>query len=514
MTLILYLFITIFTVYYIILACTSIKQERKIRDKYTSKDANLCIIIYASGQAGTLEYLIRQLKNQTYLNERYVIYVILDKVENPPEFIFQTDLGINVININNLEPIGKSQAYSIMAEKLSEAPNLDAYVFMDAKNYVDSDFLENINFYLTKYPVFMPNINYIGEDKEITFWNNVRITYAKYISKFIYNTRTRLGLTNLLNTNTFIIKRDLLNKISSFDFQDKIAETNYTFKLAQENISVGFINDVRTYREVENFDLRIPSLSKRCSIFWQNWNKCVTFKAFEYIASLLSPNWLVCLLVYSYLLSHTFHFGGVNVLGIFEADFTLILISFILLILAFCTSLLHANIYARENLYLFAYPIYSIGHIVHNFPPIRSIRNFIKNKNRKHNIEKMLTDAIVTDGKNEYPCKLEFISDDGLARVKFINKSKTYTKTYTTKNNHLRMVDAIKELSQKLNDYGLSLKICQNCRHFQPIVDGSTNMVKGNCRCKFEGRIDGDIIPTLIWNTCPNFEKENVVNLF
>ena len=133
MGLILYLYITIFTIYFIILALVSLKSEKKIRDKYTSKDSNLCVVLYASGEAGTLEYLIRQLKSQTYVKDRYVIYVILDKVENPPEFIFQTDLGINVININNLEPIGKSQAYSILAEKLSEAPNLDAYVFMDAK---------------------------------------------------------------------------------------------------------------------------------------------------------------------------------------------------------------------------------------------------------------------------------------------------------------------------------------------------------------------------------------------
>ena len=510
MTLILYLYITIFTVYYIILALVSLKSERKIRDKYTSKDANICVVLYASGEAGTLEYLIRQLKKQTYISERYVIYVILDKVENPPEFIFQTDLGINVININNLEPIGKSQAYSILAEKLCEAPNLDAYVFMDAKNYVDNDFLENINFYLTKYPVFMPNINYIGEDKDLKFWDSVKVTYARYISRFFYNTRSRLGLTNLLNTDTFVIKRDLLNRMSSFDFRDKIAEANYTLKLAQERINVGSVNDVKIYREIENFDLRIPSLSKRCSIFAQNWNKCSTFTAFEYISSLLNPNWLVCLLVYSFLLSHTFHFGGVSVFGLFEADFIIILISFILLVLAFCVSLFHAGIYAKDNLYLFAYPLYSIGHIIYNFPPIRGVRNFIKNRNRKHSIEKMMTEAIVTDGKHDYPCKLELISDDGLARVKFINKNKTYT----TKNNHLRMIDAIRELSQKLNDYGLVLKICQNCRHFQPVVDGSTNMVKGNCCCKFDGRVDGDIIPTLIWNTCPNYEKENVVNLF
>jgi hypothetical protein len=121
----------------------------------------------------------------------------------------------------------------------------------------------------------------------------------------------------------------------------------------------------------------------------------------------------------------------------------------------------------------------------------------------------MMTDIIVTDGQKDYYCKVELISDDGLARVKFINKKKTYTT-----NNHLRMVDALKELSQKLSDYGMTLKICQNCKYFQPTVDGSTNMVKGVCLCKFEGRVEGDILPTLIWNTCPNFEKINVVNLF
>ena len=114
----------------------------------------------------------------------------------------------------------------------------------------------------------------------------------------------------------------------------------------------------------------------------------------------------------------------------------------------------------------------------------------------------MVTNIIVTDGKQDFQCQLELISDDGLARVKFINKGKTYT----TKNNHLRMVDAIKELTSKLADYGLSLKVCQCCKYFQPVVDGTTNMVKG--------RVEGDVIPTLVWNTCPRFEEQNVVNLF
>ena len=122
----------------------------------------------------------------------------------------------------------------------------------------------------------------------------------------------------------------------------------------------------------------------------------------------------------------------------------------------------------------------------------------------------MSTNVIVSDGKHDFPCQLELISDDGLARVTFINKGKRYT----TKNNHLRMIDAVRELTTKLADYGLTLKVCQCCKYFQPMVDGSTNMVKGCCQCQFQGRTPGDIIPTLIWNTCPKFEEHNVVNLF
>ena len=507
---ILYLYITVFTVYYILLSLISLKSHKKVRDKYTSKDSNICVIVYASGEAGSLEYLIRQLKSQSYDKRSYTIYVILDKVENPPEFIFQTDLGINVVNINNMEPVGKSQAYSILAQKLSEAPNLDAYVFMDSRNYVDSDFLENVNFYLTKYSVFMPMVNYIGEDTELKFWDSVKVTYSRYISQFVYNARTRFCLTNLINTDAFVIKRDLLNRIGSFDFKDKISEANYTLKLAAENVQVASINNVKIYREIETYDLRIPSLSKRIEIFYQNWAKTKNFMSLEYVYSLVAPNWLVCLLCYSFLISHTFHFGAVKVLGLFNIGYYGILITAILLALAFCISLFHAGIHAKGYIYLFSYPLYSIWHIIYNFPPIRAVRNFVKNKNRKHKIEKMTTDVIVSDGKQDYMCKIELISDDGLARVKFINKGKSYT----TKNNHLRMVDAIKELSQKLNDYGLSLKICQCCKYFQPVIDGSTNMVQGNCKCPIEGRVDGDIIHTLIWNTCPKFEKENVVNLF
>ena len=500
---ILYLYVTIFTLFYIVLACASLKPVKKVRDKYTSKDSNICVVVYATGKTDTLENLIKQLKNQSYPKQRYTIYAILDKCENISDVTLQTDLDVNVININNLEPIGKSQAYSILAEKLSEAQNLDAYVFLDANNYVDSDFLTNVNYYLSKYSVFIPMVNYIGEYKELKFWDCVKATYSRYVSRFIMATRTRLGLTNLINTDNFVIKKYLLNQIGSFDFKDKTDEVVYTLKLAKEKTAVAFVSDLKVYKDISCYDTRIPSLSQRINIFRTNIMKCPNFTTQEYVCSLIQPNWLTCVLIYTLLLVHSYKFP-------FIVGYSTILITFIVLALAFCVSLFNAGIYAKEYLYLFAYPLYSIAHIIYNFPPIRGTRNFIASLTRKHNIEKMITDIIVTDGKNDFPCKLELISDDGLARVKFINKNKTYT----TKNNHLRMVDAIRELSAKLSDYGLSLKICQCCKYFQPVVDGSTNMVKGCCKCQFQGRTPGDIIPTLVWNTCPKFEEHNVVNLF
>ena len=69
-------------------------------------------------------------------------------------------------------------------------------------------------------------INYLPQEAELKFWENVKSAFARYLSKFIYNSRTRLGLTNILNTNSFVIKKDVLNKMANFDFRNLISEVN------------------------------------------------------------------------------------------------------------------------------------------------------------------------------------------------------------------------------------------------------------------------------------------------
>lgn len=499
----LYFFITLFTIYFILLSAVSMKPSRKIRDKYTSKDLNLCVVLYASGNTNKLENLIKQLKEQSYPKQNYTIYTILDKCENISEVTLQSDLNVNVININNLEPIGKSQAYSIIAEKLQDVVDLNAYVFIDANTYVESDFLENVNFYLTKYQVFNPIINYIPSSDKFTLLQNIKHSYAKYINKFINISRTRLGFTNILNTDVFVIRKDVLNKIASFNFRDIVAELEYTYTLVKEGVKVAVINDLNVYKSIDYFDFRIPSLSKRLNIFWSNIFKNNDIISLEFLLSLVAPNWLTYLLCYIIVLKHAYLFP-------FIVDYSTILITGIILLLALCSSILNSNLSTNDCKYLILYPFYSIARLIYNFPFFRSIRNIFKQTTRRRIIESETVDVFVTDGKKDFPCKLTLISEDGLAKVAFINKGKKYT----TKNNHIRMVDAVRELVAKLSEYGLNLKVCQCCKYYQPLVDGSTNMVKGCCKCEFQGRTPGDIIPTLIWNTCPNFEEQNIVNLF
>lgn len=503
MVTLLYLYISIFTLYFIALSVISIKSVRKVRDKYTSKNSNLCIVVYATGNCETLENLIKQLKHQTYYKENYTIYAILDKCTNISDITLQSDLNVNVINVDNLEPIGKSQAYSIIAEKLQDVQNLDAFVFLDAKNYVDSDFLVNVNYYLTKYDVFNPMVNYLPEKDTLTFWQNVKSAYSRYCSKFINNSRTRLGLTNIINTDSFVIKKELLYRMANFDFRNIISEVNYTLKLAKDGVKVAFVDDIRVYASIENFDSRIPSLSQRLAIFWASWLLPQNWTAREFVFSLAVPNWLVCIAGYFILLKHAYLFP-------FYVSYSTLLITSIVLTIAFCVSLLNSKLYPKEYLYLFAYPLVSTAHMIYNFPLFRFVRNILKKTAHKPVIETMTTNIIVTDGRTDYTCQLELTSVDGLAKVTFINRGKKYT----TKNNHLRMTDALRELSSKLNDKGLTLKACQCCKFYQPVVDGSTNMVKGTCNCQFQGRTPGDIIPTLIWNTCPKFEEQNVIPLF
>lgn len=194
----------------------------------------------------------------------------------------------------------------------------------------------------------------------------------------------------------------------------------------------------------------------------------------------------------------------------FFVDFKIVLFTFLILVAGFGISLINSKLRFREIVLLCLYPIYSLCHIIKNLPPVRVIRAKItQREDLPEDTEKLTIEAFVMNNAGrELPCKIEFISESGLAKIKFMYKNKKFVT-----GRHLRMIDALQEIRQKLYDYGFVLKICSCCKYFTSNVDGSTNMLKGFCNSDYPSPSINGQKPTLIWNSCTDFEPAKVTNL-
>ena len=153
------------------------------------------------------------------------------------------------------------------------------------------------------------------------------------------------------------------------------------------------------------------------------------------------------------------------------------------------------------------YPIYSLCHIIKNFPLVRYTLKKL-GANTDSETDKLVVDVYAMTKYGDRACKLEFIStESGLSKIRFIYKNKKYVT-----DSHLRMIDALQQLKSKMEDYGLKLKICSCCKNFTSSVDGSTNMLKGECHNEFPSPLLTELRPTLIWNSCSGFEPAEVNN--
>ena len=87
------------------------------------------------------------------------------------------------------------------------------------------------------------------------------------------------------------------------------------------------------------------------------------------------------------------------------------------------------------------------------------------------------------------------------------------------------MCDAIKNISDILEQHGFRMKICQTCGYFCPKFDENTNDLKGFCHCNktFDADVDKNLDEetptekeTFFWNLCDKYipkEINNVVDM-
>ena len=498
-----YLYVTVYTVYFMTLAFAGLKFKRKHRDDYGKKYNNLCVIVYSHNNTETVENLIKQLKNQTYPSSNYTIQLALDNCNDNSELLFKGDLGVNVLNFKNGDTIGKDQVFSIIAEKYTTIRDLDAYVFVDARYYVNNDFLEKINDSLQEDDVVVGATTIIFDGK-LGILENIKYSYNLYKNNFLSKSRDMLGLSNLVNSDILAMKKYIIDDIGSVNFKDSNEELKYTIMLSDRHIKTGFNPDVKIYIGTDNYEVKTPSLSKRIGLFFDNILKIKpdNFNFAELIWSLIYPNCITLALCFYLVFSYAYSVKCLLNPYVVGAEIALFLV-------AFSISLLHSKIHSKAHLYLFLYPFYACCKVIYNFPPLRFVRNLLFKSGQKLYSEKLSVPIYVSDGDKYFPCRLEIVSESKFTKIIFVNGKKKYK----TKN-HIRVVDALKEISKKLESYGYTLRLCQSCKYFEPNIDGTVNQIKGFCKYPFSNRTPGDILPTVLWNACDAFEKVNVVNMF
>lgn len=500
----LYIYIAVYSVYFLALALRNLKDKPfKIEKKYAQYEEkdHLAVIIYSHNNKTALETLINQLKLQNYPIDCFKVFAILDNCNDGSQTIFTNNKFVNVINFKDNGTLGKDQSISLLIEQLAQDQWIDSYIFIDGNRNISTDFLSTVNSALIKNSVLSGETLMLTDNLDII--DSIKSVYLKYHMNFINKARTLFGLAVQTDSGVFIIKKEIVDKIGEVDFKDINSELKYSLLLSKIGYKCAYNPNIQTFVNAEEYIFRRPRLSQRLKLF-VNCFKGIFTKNFvftEHVLSLIAPNFWVLIIAYLGLMKHSYKYY-------FFVDFKVVLFSFILLIAGFAISLINARLNLKEIILLCIYPIYSIGHIIKNLPPVRNLLARISNGMVSNEKDKLSIDVVVSTGKSDLPCRLEFISDKELSKVRFIFKNKKYTT-----GGHLRMIDALQELKSKLDDYGFILKICNCCSHFKSSVDGSTNMLKGTCSCDYPSPSLKEPKPTLIWNTCSKFSPARLNSL-
>lgn len=502
---ILYIFAAAYTLYFLALALRNLNDKPFTREKrysqYEEKD-NIAVVIYSHNNKKTLANLIREIKSQDYPINNFKVFVILDNCTDGSQEIFAGDNFIHVIDVKGVGTIGKDQAISILLEQLSHDDLIDSYLFIDGDRSIASDFLSTVNSALTNAHVISGET--IIDMRNLGLIDRIKAAYQKYHMNFMRKARSLFGLASQADSGVFIIKQEIVKQIGEVDFKDINSELKYSLLLSKIKCKCTYNPNIQTIVDTTNYMFQKPRLSKRLELFKNCLPQmfCKNFVFTEHVLSLIYPNIWLLMIIYAIVLKHSLYYH-------FMVDFKIVLLTFIILLVGFGLSLINAKLTFKEIGYLCLYPLYSLCHLINNFPLIRMIRNKIKGvEDLPKDTEKMTVDVVVTAGTKDLNCKLEFISEKGLCKIRFIFKNKKFTTS-----SHIRMIDALQELKMKLDDYGFILRICSCCSCYKPCVDGSTNMLKGFCMSDYPSPSLGEPKNTLIWNTCTNFTPAKLNNI-
>ena len=464
------------------------EMHEKTRNIVADKK-KLCVLIYASHKHKNLDRLLGILNNQTYPKDYYEVHVAYkrDESDNTNERDFA--LGARIHNIQNPDYFSKDRAVNLLVRKLLADNKFDAYIFINADRMVGERYLENINKSITEPCILVGSKVSVNEKDQIAkiIKNNIITAYLKYINRTNNIVRAMFNLPFFIDGGNLVITSDILEKMGYVGIEDRDSELEYSLDLASNDIKSIYCPYIITAVDVKNYDFSSPSLRNKISLFmhyfWLLAFKSSSFK--EFILFLVKPNSLfvlfafICLVYLSISMPNVVSQRAVSALGVF-------------LFVNFAISIKVSKIRISEIFWLSLYPLclswQKIKILINNL----TMRSIISSRHEEENINSATINTTANNGKKDFECRLDLVSEDGMRKVVYREGNK-----FIVTDSYLRMHDALEDITYKLQTKGIILKICQNCEHFTLYNDGTLDCLNGKCQIS-----QGEI---LVWNGCQYF---------
>lgn len=471
------------------------------------KENKLCVVIWANSKHKKLKNLLESLNNQTYSKQNYSVHVVAQREKNSTNYLPECVYGAIVHYIENPEYFSKDKALTVFIEKLIPENKFDAFVFLGADRIVPEDYLESVNKNIYEESTVLTGKLKVYTNSN-TFFYKLKYGILSAKQHFVNNTvnisRRMFDLAQVIDANNCAMTSDVLEKTGRVCFETRNDELKYSLFLASNNIKPLYCPFMASSVDVETFDASTANLQSRYSLF-KYYFPLLHKKPWyfvEFVFSMIRPSGLFAILVYAILLYSSFRFlSGIGLKYVLHLG---ILGAFSVL-----TGIISSKPKLKNLPYLILYPICSF---MLNFKVVTkkiSLKGIQKQINEDENVNSATVNSIVSDGKRDVICKIDLVSEDGMRKVVFRFKKKCFVSDA-----HLRMFDAMEDISRKLKTKGYTLKVCQNCVHFDSCNDGTVDLLKGFCKLKgtpIEGQEEAT--QTLIWNTCQGFIPQKISNI-
>lgn len=490
--LIIYLFIYCIYQLFFFIKANDIEKYFEIHEKTRSiviEKNRLCVIIYATHKNKNLDKLLNVLNNQSYPKENYEVHVAYKKEENDTTLNRDFALGARIHNIQNPDYFSKDRAINLLINKILPENKFDAFIFLGADRMVGEKYLENINKSLTKNCVLVGSKVSVNEKNQLAkrIKNSIISAYLKYINRTNSIARSMFNLPFFIDGDNLVITSDVLEKIGYVTLEDKDSELEYSLELASNEIKSIYCPYIITAVDVKNYDFSSPSIKNKISLF-SHYFPLLAFKSNsfkEFMVFLLKPNSLFVLFSFIFLMwlsiFHPNHVAErlVCLLGVF-------------LIINFIISINVSKMQIKEIFWLMLYPFCLTWQKTKILINNLTMRSIIDSRYEEENINSATINAVVNNGKKDFICKLDLVSEDGMRKVVFREGNR-----FIVTDSYLRMHDALEDMTYKLKSKGMTLKTCQNCQHFTLCPDGTLDCLNGKCQIS-----QNEI---LIWNGCQYF---------